>query len=156
MTMVDTMTNDRLGRLPDPKDPQEAAYYDGINAKRLLAFILDALLIFMLGIILTPFTAFTAFFFMPLFFIIVGFIYRTLTLAGGSATWGMRIMGMELRRQDGTKFDFGTAFLHTLLYSVAVAVSPLQLISVIMMLVTERKQGLHDMLLNTAPIRRSV
>ncbi len=28
----------------------------------------------------------------------VGFLYRTATIAGGSATWGMRLMGIELRR----------------------------------------------------------
>ena len=33
------------------------------------------------------------------------FVYRTATLAGGSATWGMRFTGIEFRRGDGTRFD---------------------------------------------------
>jgi uncharacterized RDD family membrane protein YckC len=104
---------------------------------------------------LIPFTAFTAVFFLPFFFLVVGFAYRVLTIAGGSATLGMRIAGVELRRADSSHFDFSTAFLHTLIYTVSVGVFPLQLISVILMLVTPQKQGLHDMILSTAAIRRS-
>ena len=114
------------------------------------------ILVAILGAFLIPFTAFTAVFFLPFFFLLVGFAYRFLTIAGGSATWGMRITGMELRRADGTKMDFRTAFLHTLIYTVSVAMTPLQLISIIMMLVNDRKQGLNDMMLGTAPIRRTV
>ena len=80
-------------------------------------------------------------------------VYRVLTLAGGSATWGMRMTGIEIRQGNGAKLDFGTATLHTFLYTAAVMISPLQLISIIMMLVTSQKQGLHDMILGTAPIR---
>jgi len=146
----------RLGRLPDPEDPLESAFYDGVNAKRLVAWIIDAILVTFLTLILTPFTAFTALFFWPVFWLTVGFIYRVLTITMNSGTWGMQITGIELRRGDGTRFDFGTALLHTFLYSLAVAISPLQLISVIMMLVTPRNQGLHDTILGTAAIRRSL
>ena len=48
------------------------------------------------------------------------------TLAGGSATWGMRFTGIELRRGDGTRFDFATALLHTALYTVCISVVVLQ------------------------------
>ena len=153
---MDDILDNRMGRLPDPADAAEAGYYSGVNAKRLLAWVLDVLLIGLVGMLLLPLTGFLAVFFLPVWFLIVGFLYRTWTLASGSATWGMRIAGMELRREDGTKFDLGTAVLHTLLYTVAVAVAPLQLISVILMLVTERKQGLHDMVLSTAPIRSAL
>ena len=150
MTMI---MDDRYGRLPDPDDRTEAGYYRGVNTRRLLAWVVDAFLILIIGSFLIPFTVFTAFLFLPVFFLIVGFVYRVLTLTTGSATLGMRIMGIEMRHIDGTKLEFKTAFWHTLLYSIAIAVSPLQLISVIMMLVTDHKQGLHDMILGTAPIR---
>ena len=54
----------------------------------------------------------------PLIVAGVGFLYRTATLAGASATWGMRFVGIELRRGDGTRFDLLTAVLHTALYTV--------------------------------------
>jgi uncharacterized RDD family membrane protein YckC len=149
-------TDPRLGRLPDPGDVTEAAFYDGVNSKRLLAWIIDSILITLITVLLTPFTAFTAFLFWPFFWLTIGFVYRVLTLAMGSATWGMAITGMELRRADGAKFDLGTALMHTALYSFAVAVSPLQLISVILMLVSPRNQGLGDMILGTGAIRRSL
>ena len=66
------------------------------------------------------------------------------------------IAGIEFRRSDGSRFDFGTAVLHTLLYTVWVGVFPLQLVSIVLMLVTPQKQGLHDLILSTAAIRRSL
>ena len=40
---------------------------------------------------------------------VIAFAYRVLTLGDRSATWGMRAMGIEFRRADGTRFDFGYA-----------------------------------------------
>ena len=51
--------------LPDPMT--EAAFYDGVAVKRALAFLVDAALILGLGLIVLPFTAFTALFFFPVF-----------------------------------------------------------------------------------------
>ena len=58
-----------------------------------------------------------------------GFLYRTATIAGGSATWGMRFVGIELRRGDGSRFDLLTAVLHTGIYMVCISVIVLQAIS---------------------------
>lgn len=153
---MDTTMNDQLGRLPDTDVAAEAVYYDRVTSKRLLAWILDSILIMILGTLLIPFTAFAAVFFLPFFFLVIGFAYRVLTMTGGSATLGMRIAGIEFRRADGSRFDFGTAVLHTLLYTVWVGVFPLQLVSIVLMLITPQKQGLHDLILSTAAIRRSV
>ena len=150
--MEDTM-DDAFGRLPDPHDDVEGEFYKGVNSKRLVAWIFDVIFICFLGIILIPFTAFTAMFILPFFFLVVGFVYRVFTLTGNSATWGMRLTGMEIRQADGNRLDFKAALMHTFLYSVAVAISPLQMISVIMMLVTDQKQGLGDMIMGTAPLR---
>jgi RDD family. len=85
---------------------------------------------------------------------VIGFLYRLATLAGGSATWGMRLVGMELRDGRDLPFDGGIAFMHTLGYSVSVAMAPLQLISVVLMITSARRQGLTDMLLGTVPLNR--
>jgi uncharacterized RDD family membrane protein YckC len=138
--------------LPDPV--QRADFYAGVRAKRLVAWVLDMILIAVLSAILLPFTAFAALFFFPVFMLVIGFFYRWFTLASGSATWGMALMGIQLREADGYKLTGSTAFWHTVGYSVSIAVAPLQLLSVIMMCLTARRQGLTDMLLNTAAINR--
>lgn len=50
-------------------------------------------------------------------------------------------MGIELRRQDGTRFDLTAAFLHTALYTVCIGVMILQVASVVGMLGTRYGQG---------------
>lgn len=138
--------------LPDPvTEPQ---FYAGVTTKRLLAWVFDALFIAVLCLLALPFTAFTAIFFFPILWLVVGFLYRWATIAGGSATWGMRLMSIELREADGLRLSGGTALVHTLGYSVSVAMAPLQLISVIVMIALGRGQGLTDLVLGTAMINR--
>ena len=137
---------------PDPLvQPQ---FYDGIPLKRLLAWVVDILLILVICLLILPFTAFTGLFFFGLLMLVVGFVYRWATLAGGSATLGMRLMAMELRSADDRPVSGVMAFLHTLGYSVSVAFPLLQLLSVVLMVTTERRQGLTDMVLGTVPLNR--
>ncbi len=139
-------------RLPDPDT--RADVYAGVVVKRAAAWVIDMILIIGLCLLILPFTAFTGIFFFPFMMLVLGFIYRWTTIAGRSSTWGMRTMAIELRDIQGQRLSGGTAFWHTLGYSVSVAVFPLQLISVIMMLATPRKQGLSDHLLGTAAVNR--
>ena len=129
-----------------------AERYAGVPMRRGLAWLFDMGFIVLLAILVLPFTAFTGIFFFPFLLLVIGFLYRWMTIAGGSSTWGMRLMGVTLVDREGLPFTSGTAFLHTLGYSVSVAMPPLQLISVIMMLVTERGQGLTDMVLGTEAV----
>ncbi|NCO86881.1 MAG: RDD family protein [Rhodobacterales bacterium] len=138
--------------LPDPV--ARADFYDGVATRRLLAWLADVVLILVLCLLILPFTAFTGIFFFPALMLVTGFLYRWATLAGGSATWGMRLMGIELREGDGGRLHGATAFWHTLAYTLAVAMAPLQLVSVLMMALTPRGQGLGDSLLGTAAINR--
>lgn len=138
--------------LPDPV--RNADFYAGVSAKRLFAFLIDAGLIFVLGLVILPFTAFAALFFFPVFMGIVGFLYRWATLAGGSATWGMRFMAIELREADGLRLSGTTALLHVIGFYVSFAVFPLQLVSALMMVGLRRGQGLTDVILGTAAINR--
>ena len=143
---------DSYPNLPDPMVQPE--FYDSVTVKRGLAWVVDAALILMLVVPVVVMTAFIGLFFLPFLFFLTGFVYRVATLTGGSATWGMRLMSIEFRDSRGEHFDFSQAFMHTLGYTVSISVFPLQLISVAMMFLTERGQGLTDMLLGTVAINR--
>jgi len=138
--------------LPDPARKPE--FYRGVAMKRAIAWVIDVVFIGIACTLILPFTAFTGVFFFPFLMLVVGFLYRWFTLAGGSATWGMRIMAIELRDHDGLKFQSGTALGHTLGYTLSVAMAPAQLISMIMMVATARGQGLTDMVLGTTAVNK--
>lgn len=138
--------------LPDPHRAPE--FYASVVTKRALAWCVDVALIGFLAVLLIPFTAFTALFFFAFFVMVVGFFYRWFTLASGSATWGMRLFAIEIRNTHGQRLTSQEALFHTVGYSVSVMMAPLQLISILMMLLTERKQGLTDMFMGTAAINR--
>lgn len=143
---------DTYAHLPDPMVQPE--FYDSVTVKRGLAWVIDAVLILALVVPVVILTAFIGLFFLPVLFFVTGFIYRVATITGGSATWGMRLMAIEFRDSRGERFDFSQALMHTLGYTVSMSVFPLQLISVAMMFLTERGQGLTDMILGTVAINR--
>lgn len=149
MTMY---ASDAYTNLPDPMVQPE--FYDSVPIKRGLAWVIDAALILALVVPIVVMTLFIALWFLPLLFFVVGFVYRVATITGGSATWGMRLMSIEFRDRRGEHFDASQAFMHTLGYTVSMSIFPLQLISVAMMFLTERGQGLTDMLLGTVAINR--
>lgn len=138
--------------LPDPQTQPD--FYRDVPIKRLLAWIIDSLITLALCIVILPLTAFTGIFFFPLLFLSLGFAYRVITLANGSATLGMRLFAIEVRRADGSALDAGTAFAHTLGYTLSWMVPVFQLISVVMMATTERGQGLSDHVMGTAMVNR--
>lgn len=152
--MPATYQNSRaaLPGLPDPVS--EPHFYTGVSTKRLLAWLFDSVFVALLCLVVLPFTAFTALFFFPLLWLVVGFLYRWSTIASGSSTWGMRMMSIELREADGLRLSSGTAFVHTLGYTLSVAFAPLQLISAVVMVALGRGQGLTDLVLGTAMINR--
>ena len=141
-----------FANLPDPET--QAGFYEDVPAKRLLAFFIDLLIIAMLSIGVCVLTFGIAFFLFFLVLAIVGFFYRVLTLSGGSATWGMRILAIELRRHDGAKFTAADAVIHTVAFYISFGIIPLQLLSAILMLTSSRGQGLTDMLFGTVALNR--
>ena len=98
-----------------------AHLYAGVPLRRGLAWVLDMVFIAILAALILPFTAFTGVFFFPLMMLVIGFLYRWWTIASGSATWGMRIMGVRLQDSYGQDLSGGLAFAHTLGYSISVA-----------------------------------
>ncbi|KIT16966.1 RDD family protein [Jannaschia aquimarina] len=139
--------------LPCPHRQPE--FYRGVVVKRGLAWVVDATLITLFTFVAGILTLSVAWFLWPLFFLAIGAAYRIATLASGSATWGMRLLGIELRNDEGARLDGTQAILHVTGYyaSVMFAILP-ALASVVAMLVTERKQGLTDLVLGTAAINR--
>lgn len=137
---------------PDPfRAPQ---FYDSVPSKRFIAWIIDTVIIMLLSVLIIPFTAFTALFFFPLLYLVIGFGYRSVTIAASSATWGMRMMSIELRDARGERFDFSQALMHTLGYSLSMAFFLVQVASIIMMMGSARGQSLTDMALGSVMINR--
>ncbi|WP_394177207.1 RDD family protein [Yoonia maritima] len=128
--------------------------FSGVTLKRGIAWLFDMVIIGVICVLVLPFTAFTGVFFFPALMLLIGFLYRWFTIANGSATWGMRMVGITLRDHYGRPLSSGTAFAHTFGYSVSVCIAPLQLISVILMLVSRESRGLTDYLLGTYAMNR--
>lgn len=141
-----------LSGLPDPQ--MDAQFYAGVPYKRLLAWVIDMVvfwLLYLASILVS--LGLTALFAIVAMFAI-NFGYRAYMLHRKSATLGMIFAGIELRDHNGNRFDGGYAMRHTGLYIVFSVIFPIQIISMAMMLVGARGQGLHDYLLGTTAINR--
>ncbi len=132
--------------------------FDGILSKRIVAFIIDAVLIgllmipvglmvFVLGVI----TLGIAWLLFPALFAIVALGYVALTLGGhGSATPGMRIAGVTFRTWNGQGMFPLLAVMHALIFWFSCGiVTPLILL---VGLFTPRRQLLHDLLLGVVAL----
>lgn len=144
--------SDYSWHIPDPVT--QAEFYADVPAKRLIAWVADTILVAVICLLILPFTTFTGIFFFPVLMLVVGFAYRVVTLARGSATWGMRLVAIEFRTVSGARFDLGMAFLHTLGFTVSCAFFLLQVVSIVLMLTTARGQGLSDHVLGTVALNR--
>lgn len=146
------VTSDMYTGLPDPETRPE--YYDGVAIKRGLAWVVDFALVGVLTVGAIFLTAFVGIFFLSFLLMLVGFLYRWVTISNGSATPGMRLFNICLLDRDGEQLDSGMAFLHTAGYTISTLIFPLQLISIALMLITERGQGLTDHILGTVAVNR--
>lgn len=144
--------SDTSSGLPDPETHAEV--YAGVTFKRFLAWIIDAVFVGLFSVLVAILTLGIGFFVFAGLLVVVSFVYRVLTIANGAGTWGMRIMALEFRRHDGSLFGFSDAVLHTLGYLFSLAVAPLQLISVLSMMLTSRGQGLTDHVMGSALVNR--
>lgn len=153
MSMTDHTRTDRLWGLPHPDTHGE--FYADVPTKRFLAWLVDSVLILLLTLLAIPLTAFTGLFFFPFLWLTVSAVYRIASLSRSSATPGMRLMAIEIRNGRGERLDPLTASLHTLIYLAMISTVLPQMLSVLAMLIGERKQGLHDLLLGTAALNRA-
>lgn len=151
MSHADARETRTQGGLPDPD--REAEFYRGVPARRLFAFVIDVIVVWGASILIGVLTLGIGFFVFAFILAAVDFIYRVLTLGGGrSATWGMRMVGVEMRGFDGERFGLGHAFAHTILFYIAVAFVVAQLVSVILMAGSAMGRGLHDLPLGSTMI----
>ena len=149
--MMRTMDIHATG-LPCPEARPE--FYDGVVAKRGLAWVVDTVLITLATLLAGILTLTVGLFLWPLFFTVIGATYRIATLTTRSATLGMRLVGIELRAPDGGRLDPMQATLHVGGYYASwIAVLP-GLVSLGAMIATPRRQGLTDLVLGTAAINR--
>ncbi|WP_171130002.1 MULTISPECIES: RDD family protein [unclassified Ruegeria] len=138
--------------LPDPDTQPE--FYQSVATKRFVAWLFDIAFISLLCTVAILLTFGLGIFVLALIYGVVSFIYRVVTISNGSATLGMRFMGIELRDAFGARMDLGKAIAHTAGYFVSMTFFVLQIISVVMMLTSARGQGLTDAFLGTVMINR--
>ncbi len=150
--------------LPSPFE--DAQFYDGVVARRLFAFLIDVVIasilmgiIVVVGLIVGFFTFGLGWLLAALLFVSADFLYRWLTIAASSATWGMALTGIELRDRRGERLDAGQAFVHTAAFYV-VGVGGMIAIPMILNLVvpflSPHRRLIHDFLLGTVAINRPV
>lgn len=142
--------------LPDPI--HEARFYEGVPARRLFAFLADTVAIVGLTLVATLlFGVLTLgvglLLFAPIA-VAVTFAYRAGTIAQWSATPGMALVGIELRRADGARFGPVEAAIHTALFMLATITAAPQILSVVMMAMGRPGRGLHDLPLGSTAINR--
>ncbi|WP_299946616.1 RDD family protein [uncultured Ruegeria sp.] len=141
-----------MPHLPDPDSQPE--FYQSVATKRFFAWLFDIAFISLLCTVAVLLTFGLGFFILALIYAVISFIYRVVTISNGSATLGMRFMGIELRDAFGARMDTGKAVAHTAGYFVSMAIPILQIISVVMMMTSARCQGLTDALLGTVMINQ--
>ncbi len=144
-----------------PNPHTHADFYTDVPSKRLIAWVIDlgftAILSapFMLPILLLGALLFFPLLLLPVIWACVGFLYRWTTISSGSATWGMRIMAIELRDIHGQRLSGTTAFLHTLGSTLSFCFAVVQAVSIFLMATSERGQGLTDMVLGTTMLNKA-
>ena len=136
--------------------------YEGVRTKRVLAFVVDYILI---GLLMIPVAIVVALFgilTLGLGWMLFGILgplvalgYVATRLGGrNQATGGMRRMGGHLARLDGRPVDGLLAIVHTVLFWAGNAVlSPLILLATLFL---ERKRTVHDLLLGTVVVRDDI
>jgi uncharacterized RDD family membrane protein YckC len=134
---------------------------DGVRTRRVYAFLIDALIVFLLSIpvsivifLLGIVTLGLGFFLYAIMFPVLAITYVAYTMGGeDQATVGMKANDIYLSRLDGGRIDPITAIVHSVLFWAGNAIlTPLVLL---VTLFSDRKRTLHDLLLGTVVLRRS-
>ena len=112
--------------LPPDDGPLYNPPVSGVLGSRLLAYFVDLVVIGLLVLFYGFLAAFLGFLtlgftwlFVPIMLPLVALFYNGLTLSGPHrATWGMRLVGIEMRMRDGTHVGFLVAAVHAVLFYV--------------------------------------
>lgn len=144
--------------LPDPSTAPEL--FEGVLTRRVLAFIVDSVLISALVLVVGIAGSIAGFFtfglgWLSLVILMPGAVVAYYAVTLGShrrATVGMQMMDIVLTPTRGQPMEGLMAFLHALLFWATCWIAwPL----VIIALFTPRRQMLHDMITGTMMVRRS-
>jgi len=144
----------------EPPSPSQAPYlYSGTVLRRSLGYLVDVVIIAVLGLCLgfvLSIAGLLSFGLLsPLAVIVMALwplLYHSFFLARGGATPGMRLFGVELRDWSGRPVETLQAVLAVLLFYVSVSLTAWLVLIVV--LLTERGRALHDILANTLVVRR--
>lgn len=137
-----------------PDTIAQAAFYETVPTNRLFVWILDAAIILGICLVVLRFTGFLGIFFWPLMWLVVGFAYRTITIANRSATWGMRLVSIELLNRTGARLDLTKAIFHTLGYIISIGIFLLQAVSIVLICASMRGQSLIDHVLGAVMLNK--
>ena len=136
-----------------------AEQLDGVRTSRVFAFFIDYLIIgilcvpaaIVIGILGIP-TLTLAWALYPILPGLVAIIYLALTMGGKrQATIGMAMMGVKIKRLDGTPVDPLLAILHGILFWVIHSIAVI--IPLLVTFFSSKKRLLHDILLGTYVVR---
>ncbi len=105
--------------------------FDGIRTKRLIAYAIDIVCIFCISVVATLIATIMGIVSLgllsPLLAVglaLIPLAYHTLTIGSDwNATVGMRVMGIEVYLYSGDKPDYLTAFIHSGLFYVSLALT---------------------------------
>lgn len=144
----------------EPPSPSQAPYlYSGTVLRRSLGYLIDLVIIGVLGLCLgfaLSIVGLLSFGLLsPLAVIVMALwplLYHSFFLARGGATPGMRLCGVELRDWSGRPVEPLQAVLAVLLFYVSVSLTAWLVLIVV--LLTERGRALHDILAGTLVVRR--
>jgi uncharacterized RDD family membrane protein YckC len=152
---------DWRGTPPDPLDHPE--FYEGIVVRRIVAHVLDLLLIVLLVGVLGMFSlmlGFVTFGLLWIPFVILGpaitVCYDALQVGGPhAATVGMRTMGLEVRSWTGERPPLAQAFVRAMLFWGMSYMTATLLMWLVLgfALFNARRRCLHDFLSGTVVIR---
>ena len=148
----------RVEILPPPGAPVFGIErFEGVLSRRIVAFILDCILI---AILMIPFLIFSlalailtfGLLFIPVGGVLTFFYFMLFTGGSKSATPGMRLMGIELRDARGGRPDLLQAGIRVLVFMATNTILPVIICAVA--LFDLRRRTLHDMLTSTVVVRR--
>jgi len=147
-------------RLPDRSAPTlnwnrlssqaaPAASYDGVAWRRSAAFLIDMVILFSIVAALWLLNILTLFIFSAVLGllgpVIIFLAYDTVLIGGsGSASIGMRLMGLKMVNAQGGKVEYFQAFLVTALFYISASLT--MGLVLLVALFNERGRCLHDMM----------
>lgn len=145
------------GEPPDPMARPD--YYDTIVLRRSVAYLIDCVILFLIGLVLTIalsvfgiITFGLGFHLFPLLSI-VPIAYSTVLIGGSdSATFGMRMMDVKVRSWGGERPNLIQALVMTLLFYGTIAIT--WFFGLLVVFFNVRRRAAHDFLAGIVVVRR--